>query len=102
MPELRHLARAVAATAATAAMLALPVLAEEYPTRPIKIVIGFAPGGSTDAPMRVLAEAASKLLKQPVIIENKPGAGGTLPGIVLQSAANDGYTLGIASLGIYR
>lgn len=76
--------------------------ATSWPARPIKIIIGFAPGGSTDAPMRVLAESASKLLKQPVIIENKPGAGGTLPAIALQSAPNDGYTLGIASLGLYR
>lgn len=73
-----------------------------YPARPIKIVIGFAPGGSTDGPMRVLAESASKILKQPVVIENRPGAGGTLPAVVLQSAANDGYTLGVASLGVYR
>ncbi|HQR98546.1 MULTISPECIES: tripartite tricarboxylate transporter substrate binding protein [Comamonadaceae] len=73
-----------------------------WPVRPIKIVIGFAPGGSTDTPMRVLAESASKLLKQPVIIENKPGAGGTLPAVAMQSAPNDGYTLGIASLGVYR
>ena len=57
-----------------------------WPVRPIKIVIGFAPGGSTDTPMRVLAESASKLLKQPVIIENKPGAGGTLPAVAMQSA----------------
>ncbi|WP_296448618.1 Bug family tripartite tricarboxylate transporter substrate binding protein [Rhodoferax sp. UBA5149] len=73
-----------------------------YPTRPIRILIGFAPGGSTDAPMRVLAESASKILKQPVVIENKPGAGGTMPATILQASPNDGYTLGIASLGIYR
>jgi tripartite-type tricarboxylate transporter receptor subunit TctC len=73
-----------------------------YPTRPIKIIIGFAPGGSTDAPMRVLAESASKILKQPILIENRLGAGGTLPAVVLQTSANDGYTLGVASLGIYR
>jgi len=95
--------RAACAAIAASAILGVSAAAEvAYPTRPIKIVIGFAPGGSTDAPMRVLAEAVSRTLKQPVIIENKPGAGGTLPGVILQSAANDGYTLGIASLGIYR
>lgn len=73
-----------------------------YPSRPIKIIIGFAPGGSTDAPMRVLADSASKILKQAVVIENKPGAGGTMPATILQASPNDGYTLGIASLGIYR
>lgn len=75
---------------------------DAWPVRPIKILIGFAPGGSTDTPMRVLAESVSKLLHQPVIIENKPGAGGTLPAINLQSVQTDGYTLGIASLGVYR
>ncbi|MGJ7611071.1 MULTISPECIES: tripartite tricarboxylate transporter substrate binding protein [unclassified Variovorax] len=81
-------------------------LAEEkpsaYPSRPIKIMIGFAPGGSTDAPMRVLAEKAGAILKQPIVIENKPGVGGTMPAQSLQSAAPDGYTLGIASAGVYR
>lgn len=76
--------------------------AANWPVRPIKIVIGFAPGGSTDTPMRVLAESVSRILKQAVVIENKPGAGGTLPAIALQTAPNDGYTLGIASLGVYR
>lgn len=73
-----------------------------WPTRPIKIMVGFPPGGSTDAPVRVLAEAVSKILKQPVIVENKTGAGGTLPAVALQSVASDGYTLGISSLGINR
>lgn len=87
----------------TCAFLAQPVMAQDnYPVRPIKIVIGFAPGGSTDTPMRVLAESVSKILKQPVVIENKPGAGGTLPGVVMQTAPNDGYTLGIAAAGVYR
>lgn len=73
-----------------------------YPSRPIKIMIGFAPGGSTDAPMRVLAEKAGAILRQPIVIENKPGVGGTMPAQSLQSAAPDGYTLGIASAGVYR
>jgi tripartite-type tricarboxylate transporter receptor subunit TctC len=95
--------RAACAVIAASAIVGVSASADTaYPARPIKILIGFAPGGSTDAPMRVLAEAVSRTLKQPVIIENKPGAGGTLPGVVLQSAPNDGYTLGIASLGIYR
>ena len=76
--------------------------ADTYPSRPVKIIIGFAPGGSTDAPMRVLAESVAKILKQPVVIENRPGAGGTLPTVALQSASNDGYTLGVASMGVYR
>jgi tripartite-type tricarboxylate transporter receptor subunit TctC len=76
--------------------------ANAYPTRPIKILIGFPPGGSTDGPVRVLAEAVSKILKQPLIVENRAGAGGTLPAVALQATAADGYTLGISSLGINR
>lgn len=76
--------------------------ADSYPSRPIKIMIGFAPGGSTDAPMRVLAEKASAILKQPVIIENKPGAGGTLAALQLQNVPNDGYTLGLAPISVFR
>ncbi|MFB0900293.1 MAG: tripartite tricarboxylate transporter substrate-binding protein, partial [Polaromonas sp.] len=59
-------------------------------------------GGPTDITMRVLAENASKILGQPVIVENKPGAGGTLPALQLQSAAADGYTVGQIPLGVFR
>lgn len=75
---------------------------DQYPTRPIKIMIGFAPGGSTDGPVRILAESASKILSQSIIVENKVGAGGTMPMQILQSAQPDGYTLAISSAGIYR
>src|SRR5574337_441947 len=100
MIKLSQFAACLIAVGAAFAQSALAQVA--YPTRPIKIVIGFPPGGSTDTPMRVLAESVGKVLKQPVIIENRPGAGGTLPGIVMQSSSNDGYTLAIAAAGIYR
>ena len=76
--------------------------AAAWPTRPIKLMVGFPPGGSTDGPVRVLAESAGRLLKQPIVIENKTGAGGTMPAVALQTAAPDGYTLGISSMGMYR
>ncbi|HEY1091426.1 MAG TPA: tripartite tricarboxylate transporter substrate binding protein [Burkholderiaceae bacterium] len=75
---------------------------DAYPSRPIRVMIGFAPGGSTDAPMRVLAEKAGAILKQPIVIENKPGAAGVIPTQILQSAPRDGYTLAIAPAGVYR
>lgn len=81
---------------------ALASAADGYPAKPIKISIGFPPGGSTDGPMRVLAEQASRLLGQPIVIENRTGAGGTLAALSLQSAASDGYTLAVAPIGIYR
>lgn len=74
----------------------------DWPNRPIKILVGFPPGGSTDGPVRLLAEMASRILKQPIVIENRVGAGGTMPAQVLQSTTNDGYTLGISSAGINR
>ena len=87
-------------------MSALPSLAQSgaaaFPTRPIKLVIAFPAGGPTDITMRQLAENASKILGQPVVVENKPGAGGTLPAQQLQSAAADGYTVAQIPLGVFR
>jgi tripartite-type tricarboxylate transporter receptor subunit TctC len=76
--------------------------ADAWPSRPLRVMIGFAPGGSTDAPMRVLAESVGKILKQPVVIENKPGAAGVIPTQILQASPPDGYTLAIAPAGVYR
>lgn len=76
--------------------------ASPFPSRAIKLVIGFTAGGSTDVPFRVLAENASKILGQPVIIENKPGAGGVLPAQLMQSAQPDGYTLAQVPLPVFR
>ncbi len=101
----RHFLRAVGSAAAWCAS---PMLARAqdraaaWPARPIKIMIGFPPGGSTDGPMRVLAEHAGRILGQPIVIENKPGAAGVIPAQQLQSAPHDGYTLAIAPAGVYR
>ena len=86
-----------------ACLAAAPVLAQpKFPTKPIKMVIAFPAGGPTDVTMRALAESAGKLLGQPVIIDNKPGAGGTLPAQTLQMSPPDGYTLAQLPLGIFR
>ena len=76
--------------------------ARNFPEKPIKLVIAFPAGGPTDVTMRQLAENAGKQLGQPVIIENKPGAGGTLPAQALQTAQPDGYTLAQMPLGVFR
>jgi tripartite-type tricarboxylate transporter receptor subunit TctC len=73
-----------------------------FPSRPIKLVIAFPAGGPTDITMRQLADNASKILGQTVIIENKPGAGGTLPAQQLQGAQADGYTVAQIPLGVFR
>ena len=88
-----------------AASLAAPAItarAQSFPAKPIKLVIAFPAGGPTDITMRVLADNASKILGQPVIVENKPGAGGTLPAQQLQTSPADGYTLAQIPLGVFR
>jgi tripartite-type tricarboxylate transporter receptor subunit TctC len=90
----------------SAAALALPALsaarAQGFPTRPIKLLVAFPAGGPTDITMRSLADNAGKILGQTVIVENKPGAGGTLPAQQLQSSTADGYTLAQIPLGVFR
>ena len=81
---------------------ALPASAQAFPNKPIKLVIAFPAGGPTDITMRALAEGASKVLGQPVIVDNKPGAGGSLPAQALQSAPADGYTLAQSPQSIFR
>jgi tripartite-type tricarboxylate transporter receptor subunit TctC len=76
--------------------------ADAYPSRPIRLMVGFAPGGSTDGPVRVLAEMVAKALRQPIVVENKPGVGGSVPVQTLIGAAPDGYTLAITTSAIYR
>jgi tripartite-type tricarboxylate transporter receptor subunit TctC len=76
--------------------------AQAFPVRPIKLIIAFPAGGPTDITMRSLADSAGKVLGQPVIVENKPGAGGTLPAQTLQTSQPDGYTLAQIPLGVFR
>lgn len=82
--------------------LGLHAQTEGFPNKPIKLVIAFPAGGPTDITMRALADNASKILGQTVVVENKPGAGGTLPAQGLQTAPADGYTLAQIPLGVFR
>ena len=70
---------------------------DRYPSRPIRLVIPFPPGGPTDLMGRRYGEKLSALLGQPVVIDNKAGAGGTLGLDAVAKSPPDGYTLGVAS-----
>src|SRR5687767_9016585 len=65
-----------------------------YPSRPITLIVPWPAGGQTDITMRILAELAGRSLGQPVVVENRPGAAGTLVGPALRAAAPDGHVIG--------
>jgi tripartite-type tricarboxylate transporter receptor subunit TctC len=92
----RHYPRsAVVALACTLSLAAVPALAQAdgYPSKPIKVVVPFPPGGTTDTLMRNIAPRLQQSLKQPVVIENKGGAAATLGADFVAKSAPDGYTL---------
>lgn len=74
-------------------LFALPSHAQTYPDKPVKIIVSFAPGGATDVVARKLAQKFQEIYKQPFVVENRPGAGGTLGTSLAARAKPDGYTL---------
>jgi tripartite-type tricarboxylate transporter receptor subunit TctC len=82
--------------------LAAAALAQQFPAKPVTLIVPWPAGGSTDICMRAFAEAAARALGQPVIVENKPGAGGTLGAVGLLNARPDGYTVSQIPLGVFR
>src|SRR5262245_37270805 len=95
------LRRALLASAAIGVMLAGGIArADTYPDKPIKLVVGFPPGGPTDAVARLMGEKASQILGQPVIVENKPGASGNIAAAYTAKSAPDGYTLFFSTAGV--
>jgi tripartite-type tricarboxylate transporter receptor subunit TctC len=81
----------------TATVFAQP----SYPSRPITLIVPFPPGGSTDIVGRIVAEALSKQLGQPVVVDNKAGAGGALGAKAIAAANADGYTIGLATVSTH-
>jgi len=70
-----------------------PALAQRYPNKPIRIIVPFAAGGSVDALARVVGQQLSETFSQPIVVENRPGAGGNIGSDVVAKAAPDGYTI---------
>lgn len=90
----------IAALATLGCALPLSVAqAADYPTKPVKLVVGYPPGGTTDLLARLVGQQLQDGLKQAVIIENKPGAGGGIGADAVAKASPDGYTLGLGSAG---
>ena len=90
------------ATVAAAACWAAPVRAANWPNKHIDLVVPWPAGGATDLTIRLLAEDMERSLGQPVIVRNKPGAGGTLVAPTLKDAPPDGHTIGQVPVTVYR
>lgn len=73
--------------------------ADDYPSKPVKVVVAFAPGGSTDLLTRMVSARLTEKLKQPFTVESKPGAGGNIGTAFVVKSAPDGYTLIVNSVG---
>lgn len=86
---------------AFAGMTAFSAFGQSYPVRPVTLIIPFPPGGSTDLVGRIVAEYLGKELGQPVVVNNKGGAGGAIGAKDIADAMSDGYTLGIATVSTH-
>jgi tripartite-type tricarboxylate transporter receptor subunit TctC len=99
---------AAACGAALMTMFAGPAAAQAYPTKPVRIIVPYAPGGSTDVVFRLLAPRLSEVLGQQVVIDNRPGAASTIGLEIVAKSPPDGYTVGVnniaygANPAIYR
>ncbi len=82
--------RSMGALAACLALFATGAAAQNYPTKPIKLIVSFAPGGPTDIVARIAAQKITEGVGQQVVIDNRPGAGGTLGAEVAAKAPGDG------------
>src|SRR5262245_42773467 len=82
-----------------AAAVAWPALAQDYPSRPITLIVPYAAGGGNDVMARIVADKMGAALGQPIVVENRGGAGGSIATRAVAHAAADGYTLGLGGTG---
>ena len=93
MNRKRALLSALACAASMGAMASTALAQSNYPSRPIRFIIGFPPGGSADPATRIVSAALSEQMRQPVIVDNRPGADGALSAELAMRAPADGHTL---------
>jgi tripartite-type tricarboxylate transporter receptor subunit TctC len=91
--------RTFIAAVAAIMLAAQPAAAQDWPQQPIHLIVSFGPGGGADIIGRILADSMQAKLGRPVVVENKPGAGGIIGNEAVANAAPDGYTLGIMTAG---
>ena len=97
-----HVRPAIAATIGLVlAAVAMPARADDYPSRPITLIVPFPPGGSSDIVMRLVASKVAESIKQPIIIENRSGAAGNVAAMAIKNAAPDGYLLMMGHTGTH-
>jgi len=95
-----HAAKMTALIGLSAQLLLLhPSNAADYPSRPIKLLVGASAGGTTDTMARTIAEPLSSLFAKPVLVENRPGGGGNLAAEAVARSTPDGYTLLVSFTG---
>jgi tripartite-type tricarboxylate transporter receptor subunit TctC len=99
MHSLGRVCSALAAVAAATAVMPLAASAEDYPTKPIKLIVVTAPGGLMDVAARICAEHLGQALSQRVVVENRGGSGGNLGAEAIAKAEPDGYTIGLVQVG---
>ena len=89
----RHFLHLAASAAGFLPLTRVAMAQDAYPSHPIRLIVGFTPGAASDIAARLFAKGATDTLGQPVVVENKPGAAGSIAGQYVTHAANDGYTL---------
>ena len=103
MPNIKHAIATLAAAASVVTMIGTASFAQEYPTRPITLIVPWPAGGGTDLAMRAIAEVASKNIGQTIVIDNKAGASGTVgPATMAAAAKPDGYTISQIPITVFR